>query len=127
MVRSAKLHEMPLNPELLAIARAGAGVNNIPVEKCAEAGVVVFNTPGANADSVKELLLCALTMASRDIVGAVEWVESLAPEGDKVPALVRKGRTPSPGRRYPASASASSVSARSARAWRTPHSSSIWR
>lgn len=73
MVRSAKLHDMPLNPELLAIARCGAGVNNIPVEKCAEVGVVVFNTPGANANAVKELALCALLLASRDIIGGIDW------------------------------------------------------
>ena len=73
MVRSAKLHEMPLNPELLAIARCGAGVNNIPVDKCAEAGVVVFNTPGANANAVKELALCALLLASRDVIGGINW------------------------------------------------------
>ena len=92
MVRSASMHDMEMPESMLAIARAGAGVNNIPVADCAQKGIVVFNTPGANADSVKELLLCALTMASRDIVGAVEWVESLAPEGDKIPALVEKGK-----------------------------------
>ena len=73
MVRSAKLHDMPINPELLAIARCGAGVNNIPVEKCAEEGVVVFNTPGANANAVKELAICALLLASRDVIGGIEW------------------------------------------------------
>ena len=73
MVRSAKLHDMPLNPELLAIARCGAGVNNIPVDKCAEAGVVVFNTPGANANAVKELAICALLLASRDVIGGIQW------------------------------------------------------
>lgn len=77
MVRSAKLHEMPLNPELLAIARAGAGVNNIPVEKCAEAGVVVFNTPGANANAVKELAVCALLLASRGIVDGINWAKEV--------------------------------------------------
>ena len=77
MVRSAKLHEMPLNPELLAIARAGAGVNNIPVEKCAEAGVVVFNTPGANANAVKELAVCALLLASRGIVDGINWAQAV--------------------------------------------------
>lgn len=77
MVRSAKLHEMPLNPELLAIARAGAGVNNIPVEKCAEAGVVVFNTPGANANAVKELAVCALLLASRGIVDGINWAKAV--------------------------------------------------
>lgn len=77
MVRSAKLHEMPLNPELLAVARAGAGVNNIPVEKCAEAGVVVFNTPGANANAVKELAVCALLLASRGIVDGINWAKAV--------------------------------------------------
>ena len=77
MVRSAKLHEMPLNPELLAIARAGAGVNNIPVEKCAEAGVVVFNTPGANANAVKELAVCALLLASRGIMDGINWAKAV--------------------------------------------------
>lgn len=77
MARSAKLHEMPLNPELLAIARAGAGVNNIPVEKCAEAGVVVFNTPGANANAVKELAVCALLLASRGIVDGINWAKAV--------------------------------------------------
>ena len=77
MVRSAKLHEMPINPELLAIARCGAGVNNIPVEKCAENGVVVFNTPGANANAVKELAICALLLASRDVIGGIAWAASI--------------------------------------------------
>ena len=79
LIRSAKLHDAVFNKELLCIGRAGIGVDNIPIERCTAEGIAVFNTPGANADSVKELLLCALTMASRDIVGAVEWVESLAP------------------------------------------------
>lgn len=77
MVRSAKLHDMPLNPELLAIARCGAGVNNIPVEACAEAGVVVFNTPGANANAVKELAVCALLLASRGIVDGINWAKTV--------------------------------------------------
>ena len=92
LIRSAKLHDAVFNKELLCIGRAGIGVDNIPIERCTAEGIAVFNTPGANADSVKELLLCALTMASRNIVGAVEWVESLAPEGDKIPALVEKGK-----------------------------------
>ena len=92
LIRSAKLHDAVFNKELLCIGRAGIGVDNIPIERCTAEGIAVFNTPGANADSVKELLLCALTMASRDIVGAVEWVESLAPKGDKIPALVEKGK-----------------------------------
>lgn len=78
IVRSAKMHDMTFGKELLAIARAGAGVNNIPVEKCAEDGVVVFNTPGANANGVKELTLCALFLASRKVVDGVLWARSLA-------------------------------------------------
>ena len=77
MVRSAKLHDMPINPELLAIARCGAGVNNIPVDKCAENGVVVFNTPGANANAVKELAICALLLASRDVIGGIAWANTI--------------------------------------------------
>ena len=71
LVRSAAMHDMELPNSLLAIARAGAGVNNIPVEKCAEAGIVVFNTPGANANAVKELVLAALLLSSRKIVTAI--------------------------------------------------------
>lgn len=82
IVRSAKMHDMTFGRELLAIARAGAGVNNIPVEKCAEEGVVVFNTPGANANGVKELTLCALFLASRKVVDGVVWARSLAGTAD---------------------------------------------
>ncbi len=78
MVRSAAMHDMQFNPELLCIARAGAGVNNIPVERCAEEGIVVFNTPGANANGVKELTICALMLASRKIIDGTEWVKTLA-------------------------------------------------
>ena len=78
MVRSAAMHDMTFGAELKAIARAGAGVNNIPVERCAKEGIVVFNTPGANANGVKELAICALMLASRDIAGAMKWAESLA-------------------------------------------------
>ena len=77
MVRSASLHEMEFNDNLLAIARAGAGVNNIPVEECAKQGIVVFNTPGANANGVKELAVAALILASRDVVGGIEWAKTL--------------------------------------------------
>lgn len=80
MVRSAAMHDMTFNPELLAIARCGAGVNNIPVDKCAEEGIVVFNTPGANANGVKELAVAALILASRDVVGGIEWAKTLAGE-----------------------------------------------
>jgi len=77
MVRSAVLHELEFNPELKAIARAGAGVNNIPIERCTESGIVVFNTPGANANGVKELAIAALLLAARDIVGGIDWVKTL--------------------------------------------------
>ena len=77
MVRSAKLHDMEMPETLTAIARCGAGVNNIPVEKCTEKGIVVFNTPGANANGVKELAICALILAARDVVGGIEWVKTL--------------------------------------------------
>ena len=77
MVRSAVMHEYPMNPELKAIARCGAGVNNIPVDRCAEEGIVVFNTPGANANGVKELTVAALLLASRNIVGGVNWANTL--------------------------------------------------
>jgi len=90
MLRSAKIHDMVFNPELLCIARAGAGVNNIPIDRCAEEGIVVFNTPGANAGAVKELVICALFLASRDIVGGIEWVKTVASEGDEIPAMVEK-------------------------------------
>ncbi|MEL4105298.1 3-phosphoglycerate dehydrogenase family protein [Oscillospiraceae bacterium WX1] len=92
LVRSAKMHDYAFNPELLCIARAGAGTNNIPVEKCGENGVVVFNTPGANAEAVKELVLCAMLLSSRDIVGGIEWVKGIADKGDEIPALVEKGK-----------------------------------
>ena len=75
LVRSQAMHDMELGKNILAVARAGAGVNNIPVEKYASEGVVVFNTPGANANAVKELVLCGLFLASRDVVGGHEWVE----------------------------------------------------
>ncbi len=92
LIRSAKIRDMEFNPELLCIGRSGIGYDNIPVDRCTEAGIAVFNTPGANAESVKELLVCALTMASRDIIGAVEWVKSLDGQGDAIPALVEKGK-----------------------------------
>jgi len=93
MLRSAKIHDMEFNPELLCIARAGAGVNNIPIDRCAEEGIVVFNTPGANAGAVKELVLCAIFLSTRDILGGVEWVKSIASEGDDIPALVEKQKS----------------------------------
>ncbi|MCQ2429118.1 MAG: phosphoglycerate dehydrogenase [Clostridia bacterium] len=92
MVRSANMLDMEFNPELLAIARAGAGVNNIPLDKCAKEGIVVFNTPGANANGVKELALCSLFLASRDIVGGIEWVKTLAGD-ENVAKTVEKGKS----------------------------------
>lgn len=92
MVRSAAMHDYAFEPELRAIARAGAGVNNIPIEACSEKGIVVFNTPGANANAVKELAMAALLLSSRKIVPAIEWAATLAGEGDAVPKLVEKGK-----------------------------------
>ena len=76
LVRSASMHDMEFSPELLAIARAGAGVNNIPLDRCAKQGIVVFNTPGANANGVKEMVLAGMLLASRDIVEGVDWVRA---------------------------------------------------
>ena len=92
IVRSAKMHDMPISDSLLAVARAGAGYNNIPVDKCSERGIVVFNTPGANANAVKELTIAGMLLAGRDIVGGIEWASTLKGEGDKVAALVEKGK-----------------------------------
>ena len=93
LVRSAKLHDYPFPEKLWAIARAGAGVNNIPVDKCSEAGIVVFNTPGANANAVKELVICALLLASRDVLGGAEWVKAQAASGIEVADVVEKGKS----------------------------------
>ena len=93
MVRSASMHEMDFNPELLAIARVGAGVNNIPLDRCSEEGIVVFNTPGANANAVKELVLAALLMTSRKIVDGIEWVQTLKGEEGDPAKLVEKGKS----------------------------------
>ena len=82
LVRSASMHEMELPKRLLAVARAGAGVNNIPLEKCAEHGVVVFNTPGANANGVKELVIAGMLLAARDVVGGIEWVKGAKEDAD---------------------------------------------
>ena len=92
LVRSADMHEYPLNPELKAIARAGAGTNNIPLDKCAEKGIVVFNTPGANANAVKELVITSLLLSSRNIIGGIEWAKTLKGEED-VAKLVEKGKS----------------------------------
>ncbi len=94
LVRSAKLHDYPFPERLRAIARAGAGTNNIPIDRCSEAGIVVFNTPGANANAVKELVICALLVASRDVLGGSAWVrEQAGTEGVDVAAVVEKGKS----------------------------------
>lgn len=93
MVRSAKMHDYAFVPNTLAVARAGAGVNNIPVDECAKAGIAVFNTPGANANAVKELVLCALLMSSRKIAESVDWCKTLSGKGSEVGALVEKGKS----------------------------------
>ena len=91
LVRSANMHEMELPGNLLTVSRAGAGVNNIPLTACAEAGIVVFNTPGANANSVVELSLCGMLLSSRDVVGGINWVQSIKNSPD-VAKLVEKGK-----------------------------------
>lgn len=92
LVRSANMHDMELPQNLLAVARAGAGVNNIPLTTCADKGIVVFNTPGANARSVMELTLCGMLLGSRDIIDGVNWVQSIQDQPD-VAKLVEKGKS----------------------------------
>ncbi|MBQ3405006.1 MAG: 3-phosphoglycerate dehydrogenase [Oscillospiraceae bacterium] len=92
LVRSADMHDYDMGGSLKCIARAGTGVNNIPIDKCSEQGIVVFNTPGANSSAVKELTLCALLLSSRDIVGGIEWVKSLYGSGDNIADAVEKGK-----------------------------------
>ena len=93
LVRSADMQEYQFPGNLRAIARAGAGTNNIPVSRCSEAGIVVFNTPGANANAVKELAVCALLLASRDVVSGADWVKRQAGAGADVAAVVEKGKS----------------------------------
>ena len=92
LVRSASMHEMELDPSVLCIARAGAGYNNIPVDRCSEAGVCVFNTPGANANAVAEMVLAGMLLSCRDIVGGIEWARTLKGKGDEVEKAVEKGK-----------------------------------
>ena len=92
LVRSAAMHDMTFSKNLAAIARAGAGVNNIPLDRCAEEGIVVFNTPGANANGVKELAICGMLLGSRDVVGGIQWVQTIKDEGD-VSKKVEKGKS----------------------------------
>ncbi|MDD4699395.1 MAG: phosphoglycerate dehydrogenase [Oscillospiraceae bacterium] len=93
IVRSASLHEVQFPATLKAIARAGAGTNNIPIEKCSEAGIVVFNTPGANANAVKELVIAGLLISSRRVIPAIEWTKTLKGNGAEVGKLVEKGKS----------------------------------
>ncbi len=92
IVRSAAMHDMEFSSNLLAVARAGAGVNNIPIDRCTENGICVFNTPGANANAVKELVICSLFLASRKIVAGSKWCDTLKGNGDGVSKLVEKGK-----------------------------------
>ena len=93
MVRSAAMHDMEFPKSLLAVARAGAGVNNIPLDRCSDEGIVVFNTPGANANAVKELVIAGLLLASRKVVPAIEWATTLKGKGAEVGKLVEKGKS----------------------------------
>lgn len=93
ILRSFSMHDMELSENLKAVARAGAGTNNIPVDKCSEKGIVVFNTPGANANAVKELVIAALLISSRDVVGGINWAASLKGQGAQVAKAVEKGKS----------------------------------
>ena len=92
LLRSADLHHFEFADSLLCIARCGAGTNNIPLDECCDRGIVVFNSPGANAEAVKELIICSMVMSSRDVLGSIDWVKSLADKGDEIPFLVEKGK-----------------------------------
>ncbi|HPC72853.1 MAG TPA: 3-phosphoglycerate dehydrogenase, partial [Treponema sp.] len=93
LVRSADLHQVEIPETVKAIARAGAGVNNIPIELCSERGIVVFNTPGGNANAVKELAIAALLLSSRKIIEGIAWAKTLIDKKDEVPELVEKGKS----------------------------------
>ncbi len=93
LVRSAAMHDMQFNKELKAIGRAGAGVNNIPIDRCSKEGIVVFNTPGANANAVAELVIAGLLMSGRNITGGIDWAKTLKGQGAEVGKLVEKGKS----------------------------------
>ena len=93
LLRSYNMHDMDVPDSLLAVARAGAGVNNIPIDKYAEKGIVVFNTPGANANAVKELVLTGILLSSRRVIEGIHWVNSLKDNGANVTALVEKKKS----------------------------------
>ncbi|MBQ9210525.1 MAG: 3-phosphoglycerate dehydrogenase [Clostridia bacterium] len=92
LVRSAAMHDLEFGSQLLAIGRAGAGVNNIPIDRCSQAGIVVFNTPGANANAVAELVIAGLLMSGRNITGGIDWAKTLKGQGPEVGKLVEKGK-----------------------------------
>ena len=92
IVRSAALHDVEFPESLLAIARAGAGTNNIPTDRCSESGIVVFNTPGANANAVKELVIAGLLISSRRVISGIEWAKTLKGNGAEVGKMVEKGK-----------------------------------
>ena len=123
LVRSASMHDLDLPKGLLAVARAGAGVNNIPLEKCAEQGIVVFNTPGANANGVKELVLAGMLLAARDITGGIAWTEANKEDPEK-PRKKRRNSLPVP--RSQERNSGSSVLVPLASVWLTLRRIWIW-
>lgn len=126
IVRSADMHDYEVNPELLGVARAGAGYNNIPIDELAEKGIVVFNSPGANAEAVKEQTVCSMVLASRDVVGSIEWVKSIADQGNKIPTLVERASPISQAPSLWAKPSAFSAWAQRARWSQTPALRWIW-
>ena len=93
IVRSAALHDVEFPASLKAIARAGAGTNNIPIDRCSESGIVVFNTPGANANAVKELVIAGMLISSRRVISAIDWAKTLKGNGDEVGKMVEKGKS----------------------------------
>ena len=93
LVRSASMHDMELSDKLCAVARAGAGVNNIPIKDCADKGIVVFNSPGANANAVKELVILGMLLSSRKVTKAIDWCKTIKDEGDNVGKTVEKGKS----------------------------------
>lgn len=126
LVRSANMHEMQLPESLLAVARAGAGVNNIPLDACAQEGIVVFNTPGANANGVKEMVLAGMLIASRDLIGGIEWCRSNA-DDENIAKATEKSKKPSQAARSRARSWASSVWAPSEPRWPTRPRPWAWR
>jgi D-3-phosphoglycerate dehydrogenase len=127
LVRSADLHDIEIPETVKVIARAGAGVNNIPIPACTDRGIVVFNTPGGNANAVKELAIASLLLSSRRIVDGISWSKSIADKADEVPELVEKGSPSSRGRRSRGRFWASWAWAPSASWWPTTPSPWAWR